>query len=302
MKLFAGSASVHLANEIGKALSLPVSSVEQHVFPDGERRIRITENVVDESIILVQSACPPVDNNYMELFFLIDGLKRSGAEFVTAVVPYFGYQRQDHIFRDGEAVSLEVVIRILESLKVDKLMSVDMHSIKIPDVFTIPVTHLSAMPLFAKKIREEKWQTSDTIIVSPDMGGIARTDKLSALLDGMSTAALQKNRDLTTGSVVIESVREGSLSGKKRAIIVDDMISSGNTIVLAAAFLKKQGIEEVIVMVTHPIFSEDAPELLQKSHIDKVFVTDTVLVPKEKQFEKLHVLSLAPLLAEAIQK
>jgi ribose-phosphate pyrophosphokinase len=303
MKLFGGSASLDLTQKIGESLGVDLSPVDQHIFPDGERRIRISENVIDETAILVQSAYPPVDTNYMELFILIDAVKRSGAEFVTAVVPYFGYQRQDHIFRDGEAVSLEVVIRILENLGIDKLVSVDMHSAKIPSLFHIPVKHISALPVFASKIRklEGRGEVGSTVLVSPDTGGISRIQKLSKLLDDMPFVALQKNRDLETGDVTIDAIKDGSLKGKKRAILVDDMISSGTTIVLAAAFLKKQGIKEVVVFGTHPIFSKDAPKLLQESVIKKVFVTDTVPVPKAKQFKKLEVLSIAPLLAEALK-
>lgn len=300
MKLFGGTASLDLARKIGEEMGLPVLSVDQHIFPDGERRIRIDERVVDELAVVVQSACPPVDNNYMELFFLVDGLKRSGSEFVTAVVPYFGYQRQDHVFRDGEAVSLEVVIRILESLGVNKLISVDMHSSRIPDLFTIPVVHASALPLFASTIMQKKWH-EDAVLASPDTGGIARIERLSQLLDNMPYVTLEKNRDLETGAITIEGVKGGLLAGKKRAIIADDLISSGKTIVLAAEFLQKQGIEEVVVMATHAVFSEDAPKILQQSVVSHVFVTDTVPVPQAKQFAKLEILSVAALLAKAIQ-
>ena len=310
MKLFGGTASTHLADKIGNLLSVQNSPVEQHIFPDGERRVRIPESVIGESVIIVQSANPPVDTNYMELFFLLDAAKRSGAEFTTAVVPYFGYQRQDHIFRDGEAVSLEVVVSILESLRLDKLVSVDMHSVKIPDLFTIPVSHVSALPLFAEEIKKNGWNT-DSVLISPDMGGIARIKKLTELT-GLPYAALDKHRDLTTGDIHVSSIGEGSISGKKRAasgeprprraIMVDDLISSGKTILLGAEFLKKQGIEEVIVFATHAVFSEDAPKMLEESAIQKVFVTDTVAVQNDKMFPKLSVLSVAKLLAEAIKK
>ena len=283
-------------------LHVEESSVDQHIFPDGERRVRITDKVVDELAVVVQSAYPPVDINYVELFFLIDAVKRSGAEFVTAVVPYFGYQRQDHIFRDGEAVSLEVMIRILESLGVSTLVSVDMHSVKIPNLFHIPVQHVSALSVFAEKIRSLGMEKSDTILVSPDLGGIARIKKLSNLLDDMPYVSLQKNRDLETGDLTIDAIQDGgSLTGKKRAILVDDMISTGNTVILGAQFLKKQGVKDIFVFATHPVFAKDAPQLLQQSTIAKFFVTDTVSVPKEKQFQKLTILSVAPLLAEAIR-
>jgi len=299
IKLFAGTASKDLAQDMGKVLGVAVSGVEEHVFPDGERRIKLNDAVVGDNVVVVQSSCPPVDVNYMELFLLIDAAKRSGAEFVTAVVPYFGYQRQDHIFRDGEAVSLEVIVKILESLKIDKVVSIDLHSSRIPDLFTIPMTHVSAMPLFADVIKEKGWNTDDTVFISPDTGGIRRIKELSELLD-VSYAVLEKERNLDNGQIAITNVEEGSVAGKKRAIIVDDMMASGKTMVYGADFLKKQGIDEVIAFATHPILSTDAPQLLEKSTISHVFVTDTVVVPKEKQFTKLTILSVANLLAKAV--
>lgn len=298
MKIFSGSANKPLAEKIAKDIALPLSTVETFVFPDGERRVRITENVVDEHVILVQSASTPVDQQYMELFFLLDGLKRSGASQITVVIPYFGYQRQDHVFRDGEAVSLEVIIKILDSLKINRLISIDMHSSRIPDLFPsrIAVSHVSALELFAKKIKHEKWNTKDTILISPDMGGIRRIKILSEMLENMQYAATEKNRDLESGKLEEHTLGEGSVTGKKRAIIVDDMISSGGTMVSATSLMKKYGVEEVHTFATHAVFSSDASEVLQSSLIQKVFVTDTVYIPEEKKFEKLEIMSVDEIL------
>lgn len=300
MKLFAGSSNKALAEKVSSFLGVALHPVDVHIFPDGERRIRIGESVVGEHCFVIQSANTPVDTNYMELFFLIDALKRNGAEFVTAIVPYFGYQRQDHIFQDGEAVSLEVVINILERLGIDRLMSLDMHSVKIPDLFTVPVNHLSALELFAKDIPTSGWLTPATVLVSPDMGGIARIKKLSTLLGGMPYVSIEKDRDLTTGAITMSGI-EGSLAGKKRALLVDDMIASGNTTILAAESLLTQGIDEVIAFATHAVFSADAPEKLQKSKIKSVIVSDTVSIPKDKQFPKLKILSVADIIGQEIK-
>src|SRR5260221_2633468 len=232
MKLFSGSANKALTEAVAKELNKPLSLMDVHVFPDGERRIRVHDNVVGKRAAVIQSASTPVDTNYMELFFIVDALKRSGAEFVTAVVPYFGYQRQDHVFRDGEAVSLEVMIKMLQSVEVDKVISFDMHSIRIPDLFHIPVTHLSALPVFAQKIQDKFSDLSDTILVSPDDGGIARVKKLSELLGNMPYAVIGKNRDLVTGAITSEGIESGNVKGKKRALIIDDMISSGGTMMV----------------------------------------------------------------------
>lgn len=302
MKIFSGNSNLPLAKHIAKDLKLKLSLVDKYVFPDGEQRLRITDRVVGEKTVVVQSANTPVDQNYVELFFLVDALKRSSAEFVTAVVPYFGYQRQDHIFRDGEAVSLEVIIRILESLKIDRLISIDMHSVKIPYLFKIPVTHLSAIPLFAKKIKEIVKNDKDAcVLVSPDMGGIARIKEL-ANLTKISYAALNKHRDRDNGKISGDTLGEGSLENKKTAFIVDDMISSGKTIVLAANNLMKNGIEKIYVFATHAVFSEDAPLILENSKVTKVFVTDSVFIPKDKFFPKLETISISKIIAKAIKK
>ena len=297
MKIISGSSSNILADTIARQLDIPLSSVEIFVFPDGERRVRIEEEIIDQDVVIVQSTATPVDQNYMELFFLLDSAKRSGAKNLTVVMPYLGYQRQDHVFRDGEAVSIQVIIKLLESLSVDRVIAYDLHTIRIPELFSIPVTHLSALSLFAQKIRDNHWM-ADTVLVTPDMGGIRRIEILSGLLDSMPWVSIEKNRDLATGS--IEShLLHGEI--KRRAIIVDDMISSGNTIVKAAELLQENGAQEIYVFATHPVFSQSAPQLLQDSIVDKVFVTDTVDVPLNKRFPKLHMLSVGEEIAKEIK-
>lgn len=357
MKIVSGLANEPLAEKIASHLGAQLSDREIFIFPDGERRVQVKGNFVDESTAVVQPTAPPVDTNYMELFFLVDALKRSGAEFVTAVVPYLGYQRQDHVFRDGEAVSLEVIVKTLESVGMDRIISIDLHTPKIPDVFTIPMLHLSALPLFAEKINEllrsglshvandvrypqnnledgsqsslnesrfpgnnkssevgkestfnsfASGQTtpfrSNAVLISPDMGGIRRIKMLSELLGGMPYAAIEKNRDLATGTVTADKIGEGSINNAKIACIVDDMIASGKTIVTACEVLKNQGVEEIYVFATHPIFAKEAPELLEGSLAKKIYVTDTVKISEDKLFPKLEVLSVAGIIAKAIRE
>ncbi|MCL5438985.1 MAG: ribose-phosphate pyrophosphokinase [Patescibacteria group bacterium] len=299
MKIFSGSSNKPLAEKIALALNLRLSTVDIHIFPDKERRIRILEKVVNEDTVVVQSTSTPADQNYMELFFIIDALKRSGAKSVTAVVPYLGYQRQDHVFRDGEAVSIDVIIKNIESLGVDRIIVFDVHSIKTPELFKIPVFHLSALSVFGDFIKK---YYSDSVLVSPDAGGVRRVKILSDMIN-MPFAVITKDRDLETGEVTAEKI-EGLPKNKKvkRAIIVDDMISSGKTIIVAAEMLRKNGVDEVFVFVTHAIFSESAPKLLQKSVVEKVIVTDAVYIPKEKYFPKLKVLSIAKTIADQIKK
>ena len=297
MKIFSGTSDKSLAEKIAQNLSVGLSRLEVFVFPDGEKRVRILDKVLDEDTVVVQSTSSPVDENYMQLFFTIDALKRGGAKSVTAVVPYLGYQRQDHMFREGEDVSVKVIAEILDTIGLDKLITVDLHSIKIKEAFGIPAVELSALPVFAKVILEKGWRKDSAVLVTPDMGGIRRIKILSELLNNMPFAVIEKNRDLETGRISAENI-EGKIS--KKAIIVDYMISSGGTIAVAADLLKKSGAEEICVFATHAVFSERAPKILQESGVNSVYVTDTVFVPGEKIFPKLKILSVSKLIANEL--
>lgn len=299
MKIFSGSAGRQLGSAVARGLGIGLSEVEHHVFPDGEQRIQLRDDIVDQDVVIVQSTGMPTDQNYIELFLLLDGATRNGAKSVTAVIPYVGYSRQDHVFRTGEARSLEVMINAIEVNGATRVIGFDFHSIKTPELFTLPVTHLSALPLFAAEIKKNGWIDNDTVLVSPDMGGLRRLSQLSEMLGSMETTSVEKNRDLTTGNIDASGVH-GTI--KKRCLIVDDMISSGKTIVQAAKILIEGGAEEVSLFATHAVFSEDAPKILQESAVKKVFVTDTISVPESKRFEKLEVLSVAePIVSALIQ-
>lgn len=314
MKIFSGNSNKPLAQKIAKELEIPLSPLELHKFPDGETRVQVLEKVLDEDTVVVQPTSAPVDHNYMELFFIVDALKRSGAKSVTVVIPYLGYQRQDHIFRDGEAVSLQVIVNTLEAVGVDTIVGCDFHTIRVPELFSIPVMHLSALPLFAEKIREilnslestsqvsrmrPTRSVSDTELVSPDRGGIRRIKLLSEMLDNMPYAIIEKNRDLASGYVTAGSI-EGEI--KKRALIVDDMITSGKTVIAAASLLQKNGAEEMYAFATHPVFSADAKRLLDGSNIKKIFVTDTVSIPEKRQPSKLEIISFAKSIATTLKQ
>jgi len=297
MKIFSGTSNQLLAGRIAGHLGTKLSGLEVFEFPDGEKRVRILDRVVDEDTVVVQSTSTPVDENYMQLFFIIDALKRGGAKSVTAVVPYFGYQRQDHIFREGEDVSVKMVAGILSRMELKEVVSVDFHSVKIREAFSIPAVELSALPLFAKTIKE-KGLDEGAFLVSPDMGGIRRIKILSELLGDMPYVVIEKNRDLTTGAVSADKF-SGQIG--KKAIIVDDMISSGGTIAVAADLLKKNGVQELYVFATHAVFSSEAPKVLQASGVNSVYVSDSVFVPIEKMFPKLEILSLSQVIADRLK-
>lgn len=294
MKIFSGTSNQPLAQKIAKKLGQNLSPLEIHVFADGEKRIRVLERVVDENCVVVQPTSPQPDKNYMELFFIVDALRRSGASEIKAVIPYLGYQRQDHVFRIGEAVSLEVIATLLKWGGVDEVISFDLHSIKIPEIFKIKLNHLSALPIFAKEIKK---MGSNTVLISPDSGGIRRIKLLSAMLGDMPFAVIKKDRDLATGKVTMSGI-EGEI--KANAVIVDDMISTGGTIAAASDLLKKQGVKNIYVFVTHAVFSDQAPNILSKSSLKKVFITDTIDIPKEKRFKKLEILSVAEMIATSL--
>lgn len=298
MKVFSGSASKHLALKVAKELKESVSPVEIFTFPDLEKRIRIAEKVLGEECLIIQSIGIPPDENYMELFIMIDALKRSGAKKVSLLMPYLGYQRQDHIFRDGEAVSLEVIAKILASVGADQIYSFDLHSPKIPEVFSIPFKELSALSLFAKKI-EKEFKTEDIVLVSPDMGGIRRLEKLSELLGNVPIATITKNRDLQDGSISDSGI-EGFVRDKT-AIIIDDMISTGKTLVEGANLLLQEGAHRVFAYVTHPVLAKYSSKLLQASKIERIIVTDSIDVPEYSKFPKLEVISIAELATQAIK-
>lgn len=286
-----------LSERLAKELDIKLIYPDKHVFPDGEMRIRILEEVVDQEIIVLKSHINPVDSSVMETCFIVDTLKRNGAGLVTGITPYLGYMRADHMFRTGEGVPLEVVISMLENAGLAKAVLVDPHSIRIPELFHIPVINLSALSVFADRIKEMNMDPDSYTLVTPDLGGIRRIEILSEMLGGAAYATIEKNRDLETGNV-----EAAKITGKiqKTCFVVDDMISSGGTIIKALEALEKQGAETNYVMATHAVFSDDAPKLLQDSHAKKVFVTDSMPIAKEKRFEKLEILSIAKLLASSL--
>ena len=297
MLIFSGLSNQSMAINIAKQLDRELSPLEIFVFPDGERRITIEEKVLGKTAVVIQSTSEPVDTNYMELFLLVDALKRSGAEFVKVLMPYMGYQRQDHIFRDGEGVSLEVIVDILQRVGVGEFFSFDLHSIKIPELFKIPAHNLSALPVFAKKI-EKDFSKDEIVLVSPDMGGIRRIKELSEMLR-VPYVTIVKDRDLDKGD--IHDVKlNGEVKGKI-ALMVDDMISTGKTMVYGADLLLENGALSVFAFATHGVLSADASVILEKSKIEKVFVTDTIEIFKEKIFPKLEILSIATIAADILK-
>jgi len=287
-----------LSEAVAKGLGVELYYPEIDVFADGEKRVRLAEDVVGKNVVILKSLCTPVDDNVIKLAFTLDAAKRSGAEKAIALIPYLGYSRGDHLFRSGESVSLEVVIKILQANNVDSVALIDPHSIRIPEMFEAPTTDLSALPVFAEKIREIEPDLSKITLVTPDIGGMRRIKMLSEMLDDANYACINKDRDLKTGNITMKGT-EGDFKGT--CFVVDDMIATGGTIVQAANHLYEVGIKEIYVLATHALLNGNASEKLQNSQAKKVLVADTVPVTKDKAFEKLEVISCSALLIDYIQ-
>lgn len=296
MILLGDKLNVLLSEGLARELSTSLIYPEIVVFPDAERRVRITEKIVDEEVLLVKTSSESLtpDSIILETGFLIDAAKRSGAKSVAGIIPYVPYSRADHVFRDGEAVPLEVVIQLLECTGLSKIVIVDPHTIKMQEMFKIDVVNVSALSVFAEKIKEIGFDPKNSVIVSPDMGGLRRMKQISEMLDNLPFVSVEKERNYDSGHISASAVH-GEV--KKTCFIIDDIISSGRTIVQAVEKVTSLGAEDIYVFATHPVLSENAVELLQNCNVKKIYVTDAIPVPLDKKFEKLEVLSLAKIIA-----
>lgn len=291
--------SKSLSQSIADKLRVKIIYPEIIVFPDSEQRIRIPSKISGEKVYLLKSISSPVDSAVLQLSFIVDALNKNGAEKVIGIIPYIPYMRADHMFRTGEAVPLEVIINMIQGSGLSEIIMIDPHSIKIPEMFKIPVHNLSALPMFAKKIKEIEPNSNNITIVSPDMGGIRRLKLLSELLGGVNQVVINKDRNYGSGEIRVAEYK-GKIKGK--CFIVDDIISTGKTVVQAINTLDQNGAESIYVFATHPVFSENANKLLQDSNAKKIFITDSIPVPKEKSFEKLETLSIADPVVENIKQ
>ena len=297
MLIVGDSSNKDLSEGIAKNTGFEIIYPEITVFPDSEQRVRINREIAGEKVFLIKSIVSPVDSAVIQLTFLVDALNKNGADKVIGIIPYIPYMRADHIFRTGEAVPLEVVIKMIQDSGLNEIIMVDPHSVKIPELFSITVHDLSALSLFAKKIREIEPDKKNVTIVSPDMGGIRRLDLLDEMLGGVNKVVINKDRDYQTGAVKVAEF-QGEIKGK--CFIVDDIISTGKTIVQAVETLVQNKADEVYVFGTHPVFSENANEILESSKAKKIYVTDSIPVPTEKKFDKLRVISISEIVAKAI--
>ncbi len=295
LQIFAGNAHPGLAKAIGDELEVALGRAEVDLWKNGETRVKIEENVRGSDVFVVQPTSHPVDHHLMELLLFFDALKRASAARVTAVIPYYGYAKQEKKTSGREPISAKLVANLLTVAGANRVLAVDLHAPAIEGFFDIPVDHLRATPLLARAFRREI--QDEVVVVSPDAGGVARAEDFRVRVGG-SLAIISKQHPRPDATETLEMV--GDVDGKI-AVIVDDMISTGGTLIQAARLLEERGAAAVHVAATHGIFAGDALRLIEQSHIDRVFVTDTIPIPDEG-VRRVQVVSVAPLLAEAIMR
>ena len=298
MKILSGTSNPRLSKEISKKLKLKLINTNIKRFADGEIYIEINENIRGNSVFVIQSTSTPANDNIMELLLCIDALRRSSAKNITAVIPYFGYARQDRKVAPRTSISAKVVSNLITNAGANRIVTVDLHAGQIQGFFDIPVDNLFTTPLFAKYIKK-KFNSKKLICVSPDVGGVQRTRGLATKIKA-DLAIIDKRRPEAGKSKVMNII--GDVRGKI-CIIVDDIIDSGGTIVNAAEALKKAGAMDVYVFVTHAVLSGDAAEKIKKSKVKKLIITDTIDNSlKIKNNSKIEVISIATLMGEAINR
>ena len=298
MKILAGTSNLKLCKDIARNLKLKLVNTNIKRFPDNEIYVEINENIRGNSIFVVQSTSNPVNDNLMELLICIDALRRSSAKNITAVIPYFGYARQDRKVVPRTAISAKLVSNLITDAGANRILSVDLHAGQIQGFFDIPVDNLFATPIFARHIKKNI-KTNNLICIAPDVGGVERARALSRRIS-VGIAIIDKRRPSPGKSEVMNIV--GNVKNKK-CVIVDDIIDSGGTIVNAAKALKDKGAKEIYVYITHAVLSGSAVDKIKESQIKKLIITDTIDNSKKiKISKKIEVISFAPMISEAIKR
>lgn len=295
--LFAGSSSPQLAGEIADHLGMTLGEVEITRFASGEIKTRFTSSVRGADAFVIQTHCHPINDMIMEQLIMIDALKRASAKRINAVIPFFGYARQDRKALAREPISARLLADLVAVAGADRVLSVDLHTGQIQGFFNIPVDHLTAVPLIADYIKER--YADDLVVIAPDANGATLAAKYAHHINA-PIAILEKRRQADRPNVVETVGMVGEVEGR-RCVVVDDMIDTGGTLVGGAKLLLERGATEVIAAATHPVFSPPATKRLREAPITEVIVTNTLPLPAEKRLEKVTVLSIAPLIAATIK-
>jgi len=299
MMVFAGNANPQLAHKIASRLQLPLGKAQVNKFSDGEIAIELMENVRGRDVFIVQSTCPPTNDNLMELLVMADALRRASAGRITAVVPYFGYARQDRRQRAARVpITAKLVANLMVSAGVNRVLTVDLHADQIQGFFDIPVDNVYASPVLLGDVWKQKFD--DLIVVSPDVGGVVRARALAKRLDDADLAIIDKRRPRPNEAQVMNII--GEVAGKT-CVIVDDLVDTAGTLCIAAKALKEQGAAKVLAYITHPVLSGKAVANIEASVLDELVVTDTIpLRGGAESCKRIRQLSIAELLAESMRR
>ena len=298
--IFSGSSCIDLSNEVAKLLHNGLSSIKLGTFSDGEIQVEIKDNVRGHDTFIIQSTCFPADKNLMEIMLLADALKRSSASKITAVVPYYGYARQDRRVRSSRVpISAKVVSDMFSSVGINRVLTLDVHSETIQGFFDMPADNVYATKLMVEDI-SQNYSQDNLVIVSPDVGGVVRSRALAKYLDGLDLAIIDKRRDVANESQVVNII--GNVEGKD-CIVPDDIIDTAGTLCNAANALKDAGASKVSAYITHPVLSGPAIERISNSQIDELVVTNSIPLTQDGQkCSKIRVISIAPLISECIKR
>ncbi|MBE9122737.1 ribose-phosphate pyrophosphokinase [Tychonema sp. LEGE 07199] len=295
LRLFSGSANIPLAQEVARYLGIDLGPMVRKRFADGELYVQIQESIRGCDVYLIQPTCCPVNDRLMELLIMIDACHRASARQVTAVIPYYGYARADRKTAGRESITAKLVANLITEAGAGRILAMDLHSAQIQGYFDIPFDHVYGSPVLLDYLARK--QLSDIVVVSPDVGGVARARAFAKKLGDAPLAIIDKRRQAHNVAEVMNLI--GDVSGKT-AVLVDDMIDTAGTICEGARLLRREGARQVYACATHAVFSHPAIERLSSGVLEEVIVTNTIPVPEEHRFEQLTVLSVANLLGETI--
>lgn len=299
LKIFTANSNPNLAKKVAEAAGIELGYCEVSTFADGEIQVEIHESVRGQHVFVIQSTCPPVNQSYMELFVMLDALRRASAASITAVIPYFGYARQDRKVAPRAPISAKLMADLITTAGADRVVSVDLHAAQIQGFFNVPVDHLFAIPTLSRAWRDTHGEGPEFVAVSPDAGGVERTRAFAKRINA-SIAIIDKRRSGPNEAKALHLI--GDVAGKT-AVIVDDMIDTAGTLTQAVDSLIKNGAKRVFAVATHAVLSGPAISRLKESPIEKVWVTDTIpLSDAGAKCGKIEVVSVAPVLAEAIKR
>ncbi|ROS05779.1 ribose-phosphate pyrophosphokinase [Sinobacterium caligoides] len=298
LMVFTGNANPDLAYKVVDKLNIPMGDASVGKFSDGEISVELNENVRGKDVFIIQSTCEPTNDNLMELIFMVDGLRRASAQRITAVVPYFGYARQDRRVRSSRVpISAKAVAEMMEKAGVDRVLTVDLHAEQIQGFFDVPVDNVYGSPVLLDDISRQNYE--NLVVVSPDIGGVVRARAVAKSLE-VDLAIIDKRRPQANVAQVMNII--GDVDGRT-CLLVDDMVDTAGTLCKAAEALKEKGATRVIAYCTHPVLSGKALDNITNSALDELVVTDTIpLSPAAKNCVKIRQLTMAPLIAEAVRR